>query len=375
MSGDLVRRVGILLIIPVLAACSDASDPPGAAPSARDLTACTAVLSQPWQEAFATSGVDTGGSTSTLAVGPGGEVAAARDDAASRDLLIVSPEGSVTTVYSPPDPDRDRPGFAALDDRWIVVGVERFLRPSPDAPAGTNGALPTLTRIDVIDRRDRSVRTVVESSDADHLTGGPTLDSFALSDDAVFWITRDTYPSDEGVLRSFDLQTGTVARVEAGPMRDVRAIPDGIAYSRNSPVEHVFRPSRRLPDGVAAVVRPDDRWTLATDGEAYAWITGVTDGGTGVAWWSPDGGLVRLDTGRMARGDGAFRPTVWVDGRYVAFGAMLVDARSGAVADVDPVVVGMRGGTVALQLQAPGGKFAPSVAGMIRLDGLPTPAC
>src|SRR5690349_22727692 len=93
MSGDLVRRVGILLIIPVLAACSDASDPPGAAPSARDLTACTAVLSQPWQEAFATSGVDTGGSTSTLAVGPGGEVAAARDDAASRALLIVSPEG------------------------------------------------------------------------------------------------------------------------------------------------------------------------------------------------------------------------------------------------------------------------------------------
>jgi hypothetical protein len=54
---------------------------------------------------------------------------------------------SVKEIYAVPEPNRNDVGSVAMDDRWIVVGVDRI-------PRGANGVLPTVIRIDVIDRQD-----------------------------------------------------------------------------------------------------------------------------------------------------------------------------------------------------------------------------
>ena len=75
-----------------------------------------------------------------------------------------------------------------MDDRWIVVGIDR-------TPRGANGIIPTLFRIDVVDRQGGAVRTVVQSAEEDLHSGGKTIDSVALFGGKVYWITRDPLPA------------------------------------------------------------------------------------------------------------------------------------------------------------------------------------
>ena len=122
-----------------------------------------------------------------------------------------------------PDPNQNSVGFSAMDDRWIVVGVDRI-------PRGANGVLPTLFRIDVVDRQGGAVRTVVQSAEEDLDSGGPTIDSIALFGGKVYWITRDSYTADTGTIRSYDLNTGAVADVSSGAMRNVKTTAAGLAW-------------------------------------------------------------------------------------------------------------------------------------------------
>jgi hypothetical protein len=140
----------------------------------------------------------------------------------------------------------------------------------------------------------------------------------------------------------------------------------------------------KLPTPVAdAAGTGPDRLSLATDGTAYAWLTGVDAGVIGVAWWSPQSGLVRV-TGDVLHVTDTL-PKVWVVGPYVVIEkyrqetntpTTAVDTRSGAVVNLKPFVAGADGGTIGLSVQhGPGGKFAPFYPVLLRTDQLPPLTC
>lgn len=348
---------------------------------------CPAAVPAGWQQAVAASAVDSGGiSTVPLAVDRTGEVVAVRDNGDTRDVLLIGADKSVTDIYAVPDPDRNDVGFAAVDEGWVVLGVDRI-------PRGANGVLPTLTRIDVVDRNGGAVRTVAQSSDEDHESGGPTIDSAALFGGKVYWITRDTYAGDAGVIRSYDVRTGAVADVASGDMRAVRATAAGlvwdVAWGSDGPRSEVKIPDTVPAPVTAALGAGRDTTTLSTDGSAYAWITGVEQGGTGVAWWSPGFALVRV-TGDVVDVATAV-PPVWVVGPYIVLGkgragepdtsAIVVDSRSGAVTALTSRlaghadrVVAADGGTIAMDLWA-GPGTVDSVVGLLRSGDLAPLRC
>jgi hypothetical protein len=351
----------------------------GAAPTVRP--SCEVALPAAWQVAIEGSGVGTGGaSTVPLTVGRAGEVAAVRDNGDTRDLLLIGADKSVTKIYSVPDPNRNNVEFVAMDDRWIVVGVDRH-------PRGSNGVLPTLIRIDVINRQGGGVRTVAQQSEADYEAGRNTLDSVALFGGKVYWITRETYAGTTGTVSSYDLGTGVVAEVASGAVRDVWATAAGVAWVGEGRAE-VKVPAPLPPSVADAPGIARDQVTLATDGTAYAWVTGLDQGGTGVAWWSPGSALVRVTGEAMRPRTGPasvseWVPPVYVVGPYVIIdtgrpsdttgrtNTTVVDTRTGAVTYLHESVAGAGGGTMAMHLEA-GTSDTPAV---VRSDALPPLSC
>ena len=352
-----------------------------AAEAPTDRTPCDAAVPTAWQQAIDRSAVSTGGiSNVPAAVGRGGEVAVIRDGGDSRDLLLIGADKSVAEVYPVPDPNQNSVGFSAMDDRWIVVGIDRI-------PRAANGVLPTLFRIDVVDRQGGAVRTVVQSAEEDLDSGGPTIDSIALFGGKVYWITRDSYTADTGTIRSYDLNTGAVADVSSGAMRNVKTTAAGLAWDvtwgQGGTRAELKIPDQLPPPVAGALGTGQDQMTLATDGTAYAWITGTEQGGTGVAWWSPTEGLVRI-TRKNPDGKNQVAPLYVVgpyvvldrgrgDGKYDTF-ATVIDTRSGASTYLHESVGGADGGTIAMGL---GGnlKNLPTRAGVVRADALPPLTC
>ena len=344
---------------------------------------CETTLPAAWQQAIDASSVHTGGvSNVPMVVGATGQVAVARDNGDTRDVLLVDADKSVTEVYTVPDPDKNRTGFTAMDDRWIVVGVER-------APRGANGVLPVLMRIDVVDRQGGPVRTVVQASEEDFGSGGKTIDSFALFGGKVYWITRDTYAGDTGTIRAYDLNTGAVADVASGAMRNVRTTAAGlsweVAWDQNTGARAELKIPDALPPPVAGALGTGrDQLTLATDGTAYAWFTGTEQGDVGVAYWSPTSGPVHI-IGKFPP-VGKYMPTPLyvvgpyvvidrgrLDNKYDTFGTV-IDTRSGALAYLRQSVGGANGGSIGVGY---GGtvKQLPSSAGVVRVDSLPPLSC
>lgn len=353
-------------------------------------TSCEAAFPATWQQAIDASAVDTGGvSTVPLAVGAEGDVVAVRDNGDTRDVLMINADKSVREIYPVPEPNRNNVGFAAMDDSWLVIGVDRI-------PRNSNGVLPGLIRVDVMDRKSGAVRMVAEQSEADYGAGANSLDSVALFDGKVYWITRETYAGKTGTLRSFDPVTGTTADVQTGTMSSLRATPAGLVWDVESGDTgrrfEVKIPAAGLPAPVdEAVGTGRDRVGLATDGTAYAWLTGFDRDAAGVAWWSADQGLVRVQGDIVHMSD--FPSPVYVVGPYVFVSqgrgadhppesyATVIDTRSGAVTGVPVSGQGMvdhlwgaDGGTVALTLWAGTGK-GDSKVGLVRSDALPELYC
>jgi hypothetical protein len=189
-----------------------------------------------------------------------------------------------------------------------------------------------------------------------------------------------------GAVTSNDPVTGAVADVPSSGARDVRSTAAGLTWAGEGPRVQV-RVDAPLPDPVAAAVGTgQDAATLATDGTDYAWITGTDQGGTGVAWWSPATGQVRV-TGKVVTID-KWLPPVHVVGPYVLIEkgrpdqrtqqnsfATVVDTRSGAVTYLPYFVVGGGGGTIAIGMGVDVGKHGPSVAGTVHTDALPPLSC
>jgi hypothetical protein len=354
-----------------------------AAPESTTRPSCETAMPAAWQEAIDESAVDTGGvSNVPMAVGRQGEVAVARDNGDTRDLLLVGTDKAVTEIYAVPEPDQHRIGSVAMDDRWVVVGVAH-------APRGANGVLPTLMRIDVVDRQGGPPRNVVESSSDDLSSGGKTIDSFALFGGKVYWITRDTYPSNTGTIRSYDLNTGAVTDVASGEMRNVRASAAGLSWEVAWDQTTGARTELKIPDALpppvaGALGTGRDQFTLATDGNVYAWATGSGEGGHGLAYWSPKSGLVRI-TGNVPRAGTQEPLPLQVVGPYVVIdkgrddgrddtSATVVDTRSGALTYLRPTVGGANGGSVAVGFGSTS-KEPPTATGILRVDVLPPLTC
>jgi hypothetical protein len=175
-------RTGSAVVIALLtltSACDSDRNEPSASTSATAASSTTAVAAPPvvrpycqtplptaWQDAIDASEVNAGGvETVPVDVGPAGEVAAVRDNGDTRDLLLINIDGSIDEIYPVPEPNRNNIGYVAMDERWIVVGVDRI-------PRNSNGVLPGLIRIDVLDRQGGPTRTVVQRSEEDYSSGG-----------------------------------------------------------------------------------------------------------------------------------------------------------------------------------------------------------
>ena len=366
--------VSIMTAVSAGAACSFPSESGGASASPTPTTAtpsaavstvthaaCVVPLPEAWQRAITASDVDTAGiSAVPRAVGPAGEVIAVRDNGDTRDLILIGADESVTEIYAVPEPDRNDVGFVAIDEKWIVVGVDRI-------PRNSNGVLPGLVRVDVLDRSGGPARTVTTQSDEDYRSGGPTIDSVALFDGKVYWITHESFSNTQGTMNSFDPATGTIAEIGSGRMGLVQSAPAGLTTMadgrRGYPSATVWqrtdiRLNAKLPEQVAdAVGGGPDRLSLATGGGAYAWISDVERGGNGVAWWSPSTGIRRV-TGDLVKFSDVL-PTLFVAGPYVFIDrgspggdteATVIDTRSGAVAYLPEMVTDADGGTIVLRL-------------------------
>lgn len=334
---------------------------------------CPTALPGSWADALRAGLVDVGGvSARTLAAGPAGEVVAVRDNGSTRDVVLISADSGPKTLHAVPNPDQNDVQMAALDDRWLVIGVGY-------APPDANGIIPAIERIDVIDRRGGQLRTIAQTDAQDRLSGRLTIDSVALYQGTVYWITHDTFAANNGVLRSFDLADGSTADVATGSMAHVRATAAGLGWDVGrgpGGTTSEVKIAATLPAEIAgAVGTGSELLTLATDGEVYAWLDDVT----GLAWWSPESGLVRVTGG--AAGTGARLPDTWVAGPFVVIGAgntaSVVDVRSGAVAGLPAPVVDVDGGTMAMLLpRSPeGGKLGPTMPAAIRTDLLSPMMC
>lgn len=353
-----------------------------AAPKPTTKVICEIAVPAAWQSAIDGSAVNTGGvSNLPMAVGRRGEVAVARDNGDTRELLVVGADKSVTKVYDVAEPDQNSIGTVSMDDRWIVVGVDHF-------PRSANGVIPTLMRVDVIDRQGGPIRTVVESPQEDLVAGGATIDSVALFGGKVYWITRDSFAGNAGKIQSYDLNTGAVTDVASGEMRNVRTTAAGLAWDVAWDQTTGARPELKIPDSLppdvaGAVGTGRDQFTLTTDGNAFAWATGSVEGEPGLAYWSPNSGLVYIN-GTMPAAGRSLTP-LHVVGPYVVIdggrtdnasdsSATIVDTRSGALTYLRPSVGGADGGTIAVGLGAPL-KGLPVSAGLVRVNNLPPLTC
>ncbi|MDZ7883466.1 MAG: hypothetical protein U5N53_11405 [Mycobacterium sp.] len=103
------------------------------------------------------------------------------------------------------------------------------------------------------------------------------------------------------------------------------------------------------------------------------------DSATGLSWWSPESGLVRV-TGDVG-GREARLPDIWVAGPLVVIdaghAATVVDVRSGTVVDLPVPVVDVDGGTMAMASpwSPGGGQLEPTMPVVIRTVALPPLGC
>jgi hypothetical protein len=381
----------VVVLTAAASACTKGSDPERvatttmttvAAPESTKRATCEIAVPQAWQKAIEDSAVDTGGlSNVPIAVGRRGEVAVSSDSGDTRGLLLIGADRSVTEIYDVAEPDQNSVGTVSMDDRWVVVGVQH-------APRNANGVIPTLTRIDVVDRQGGPIRNVAESPREDLESGGKTIDSVALFGGKVYWITRDTYSGNVGKIQSYDLNTGAVTDVASGEMGNVRATAAGLAWDvawdeNTGPRAELKIPDALPPEVAGAIGTGRDQFTLTTDGNAYAWLTESAQGDPGLAYWSPNAGLLSV-AGKIPSG-GKSAVDLHVVGPYVVFdrgsaddtvetAATVVDIRSGALTYLRPPVGGADGGTIAVGLGTTG-KEPPTNTGVVRVDALPPLSC
>lgn len=363
-----MRVLLLTIVVLVASACAPAQESTGSASVTRP--ACQVGLPGDWKRTLVDSRVDTGKWSVPMAVGPGGEVIARRAD----DVVLIEPDESVSTVYTFPESAEEYANVVELDERWIVLGITG----PTDYDVSTE-----LTRITVISRSDGSNRTIAEISDADYRAGRNMLESVALFGDTVYWITHDNVvPGGGGTLRSHELNTGAETEVESGSMRNLRATATGLAWTAFIPEDRtVFRALEPVPAALSALTGiNEDQTTLVRDGDVYAWITGVAEGGTGIGRWSPDTGLTRISTVQLFDGFPVEPPTVHIAGPYVLLGrqdstpSTLVDTRSGALALLEYPVIGAAAETIGIRIGDWGPSSAPNT-GSVRTDALPPLVC
>jgi hypothetical protein len=228
-----------------------------------------------------------------------------------------------------------------------------------------------LERIDIVDvATRRTVRSVrVGSGD------GSISQQLAVSDGRVYWDERDSGRAKDGVIRSYDIATGSRQVVYSGRYTAPGASAGGVYWSDPNGQVRIRIAASHLPSAVRDATTPISGVTLATDGTRYAWY----DAAHRRIGWS-DGSEVRYVSTPRLPVTHHVPAGIAVAGPYVFFAdnsryyGGVVDMRTGAVADLSGPGV-THGGTIDTLHPGPvvsGGGATIAVGGTVTPVGDPT---
>ena len=313
-------------------------------PTRAPATTCTATLPAGWKDAISGPGLALGASAMPLAVAANGDVLAARDFGHVRDVVLVPPGGAPRRIFTVPSPDQNMVENASIEGKWAVMPVVR-------EPRNSNGVLPVVVEVDLVDVDTRAVRTLVRVSADDYTTGAMTIDSAVIGGGHVYWDVRQKYVDTVRRIEDYDIASNTTSVEPNSVTPNQRAVggPVITGWSVRYPTEHggwvsteLIRPpsivDRRLQEIGAAGVTTANR-TMVSDGSSYAWV----EPNHRIGWWGPGHTSTASYTVKVAAQQLASQyATLAVAGPFVFFagddGNYLLDGRTGAVAPL-PVPV------------------------------------
>jgi hypothetical protein len=241
--------------------------------------ACRTALPHAWQQAFAGGQLDLGGIAATpLSVAPDGAIVIARDGGLTpgspRDVLLLRPGHAAQSVYEVPDPDHFVVRDAELSGHWLIVALERDDRPGPGTVPG-NSPVPNVDRLIALDLttpRQHVIRTIPTNP------SGAFIDQDIVLDGRVYWDERTNFTSDQGVIKSYGVQSGDVRTEYSGKMDEYPIFSAAGVGGTNGVYVRAA-----LPQPVADGLDPRYPFLVATDGTAYAWQVGTHE----IGWWAP----------------------------------------------------------------------------------------
>jgi len=311
---------------------------PTPTPTPAPATTCTTTLPSAWNDAMSGRGLSLGASAMPLAVAANGDVLAARDFGHVRDVVLVPAGGAPRTIFTVPSPDQNMVENASIEGKWAVMPVVR-------EPRNSNGVLPEVVEVDLVDIDTRAVRTLVRVSADDITNGAVTIDSAVIGGGHVYWDVRQKYVDTVRRIEDYDIASNTTSVDPNSVTPNQRAVggPVVTGWSVRYPTEHggwvsteLIRPpdvvGRRLQKVESTGVTTANR-TLVSDGSSYAWV----EPNGRIGWWAPGQTSTASYTVKVAAQHlASLYATLVVAGPFVFFagdvGNYLLDGRTGAVA-------------------------------------------
>ena len=177
---------------------------PTPTPTPAPATTCTTTLPSAWNGAMSGRGLSLGASAMPLAVAANGDVLAARDFGHVRDVVLVPAGGAPRTIFTVPSPDQNMVENASIEGKWAVMPVVR-------EPRNSNGVLPEVVEVDLVDIDTRAVRTLVRVSADDITNGAVTIDSAVIGGGHVYWDVRQKYVDTVRRIEDYDIASNTTS--------------------------------------------------------------------------------------------------------------------------------------------------------------------
>ena len=286
--------------------------------------ACRTGLPAAWRAAVA-DGTTTAGAASAfpLFVTNDGRVLISRDFGTSRDVALLTPGGSAQRIYSVPAPDQNQVLDGVVEGNRALIVVSRL-------PRNSNGVLQTVDRIVVLDLRTGGQTVVASNGKHNFVTGGRTIDGATLYRGRVYYDVRKSYVSNKSAIHEYDVAAGTDRVIATaggdGPGAGPALTRQGVVWSKQTMQLGV---PRALPAPVADAAQGSRAASsLASDGTAYAWLSGRRE----LGYWAPSMSAPEyLRIPGLSGVDAVSGSFVIVDGAGKA-PSLLLDARSHAVA-------------------------------------------
>jgi hypothetical protein len=240
---------------------------------------CSTSLPASWRDAISHAVLDAGGrAAAPLSVASDGSVIAMRDDGVhpgdGREVVQLRPGSEPKVLYAMPDPDAYDARQAFLVDHWLFVALHHQDRPPKHTIPGDSPI--DLAAVMVVDVDTGHARPLATASD----NGRLTINSLAVFDGKAYWDERTGYTARTGVVKSYDPRTGETATIYRGRVSWLEVTGAGLVFydDRDHPLV-----AAHLPAPVEKAMTSVSRHYLATDGNAYAWLTSPRI----IGWWAP----------------------------------------------------------------------------------------